>query len=103
MGSYTPAYARSLEQWTPPDLSVLRHALANPEQYRAEREHEQAKIDALFVGHDARVRAVQEARWALECDLCGEARGACRCDPEEVAGAAFTATMNTKMMEADRG
>lgn len=34
--------------------------------FEAERAREQAKMDALFAEHDARVRAEQERRWAQE-------------------------------------
>jgi hypothetical protein len=34
--------------------------------FETERRREQARIDALFAPHDARVRAEREARWAAE-------------------------------------
>jgi hypothetical protein len=39
---------------------------SDPAPFEAERRDGQAKIDALFAAHTARVRAQQEARWAQE-------------------------------------
>lgn len=50
-----PLYVPTLEQYW-----------RDPRPFEAERAREQAKMDALFAEHDARVRAEQERRWAQE-------------------------------------
>jgi hypothetical protein len=46
-------------------VASIEAQLADP-TYAARRDAGQAAIDALFSAHDARERARQEARWALE-------------------------------------
>lgn len=51
---------------TPLYVPTLEAYWRDPAPFEAERAREQAKIDALFAKHDARVRAEQERRWAQE-------------------------------------
>jgi len=50
----------------PIDCTEINEALRYPARYEARRAAGQAEIDALFVAHNARVRAAQEERWSLE-------------------------------------
>lgn len=50
----------------PPRFAAVHRAVTDPDWYERQRREGQAKIDALFAAHTARVRAQQEARWAAE-------------------------------------
>jgi len=48
------------------DFSALEAFWRDPTPFLAEKEIGQAQIDALFVDHDNRNRAKQEARWKAD-------------------------------------
>lgn len=50
----------------PLHVPTLEAYWRDPRSFEAERQAWQARINALFADHDARVRAEQEARWAAE-------------------------------------
>jgi hypothetical protein len=48
------------------DFSEIEAYWRDPTPFDAARVEGQARIDALFVPHEARVKAQMEARWASE-------------------------------------
>lgn len=50
----------------PLHVPELERYWRDPRPFEAERQREQARIDALFAEHDRQQRARQEERWARE-------------------------------------